>query len=96
MGNDVAELIASNLKSLALESREILHIISCLGIQTDVSLLDFVFEKSISSSLDQFIDTGILDKAVSNSACVLCMIDVVVLTNSSFEITFRGQSLCSR
>ncbi len=70
MGNDVAELIASNLKSLSLESREILHIISCLGIQSDVTILNFIFEKGISSSLDQFIDTGILDKAVSNDTCL--------------------------
>jgi len=35
----VAELIASNVKSLPLPSQEILRIISCFGIQTDVSLL---------------------------------------------------------
>ena len=56
----VAEFIASNVKSLPIQSLEILRIISCFGIQTDVSLLQRLdnFEEGVGSSLEQFVDLG--------------------------------------
>lgn len=64
-GDGVAGLIASNIKSLPPASQQILQLLSCFGVQTDVSLLQLLehFQNGIVSSLDAFIDKGILDRA---------------------------------
>mmetsp|Transcript_3889 Transcript_3889/g.8568 ORF Transcript_3889/g.8568 Transcript_3889/m.8568 type:complete len:1443 (+) Transcript_3889:166-4494(+) len=65
LGDSVAELIASNISSLPVESQRILRILSSFGIQTDVPLLQILerFEEGIVSSLNEFVDMGILDQA---------------------------------
>mmetsp|Transcript_30851 Transcript_30851/g.66674 ORF Transcript_30851/g.66674 Transcript_30851/m.66674 type:complete len:1679 (-) Transcript_30851:132-5168(-) len=63
----VAGLIASNLKSLSPSSQRVLQILSCFGIQTNISLLQLLenFQKGIICSLDTLVDKGILDRAYS-------------------------------
>ena len=65
-GDGVAGLIASNIKSLPPGSQGVLRILTCLGIQTDVSILQMLenhFEQEIIPSLDLLIEQGIIDRA---------------------------------
>jgi len=64
-GDGVAGLIASNLRALPPASQRALQIISSFGIQTDISLLKCLenFQEGIVSSLDTFVEMGILDRA---------------------------------
>jgi len=64
-GAGVAGLIASNLKSLPPSQRRVLQILSCFGIQTDTTLLQYLenFQNGIVCSTDDFIEQGILDRA---------------------------------
>jgi len=61
---NVAELIAANLTSLSPSSMSVLQILSCFGIQTDMSLLQVLsnFQEGMIS-LDDFDERGILDRA---------------------------------
>ena len=61
---NVAELIAANLTSLSPPSMSVLRILSCFGIQTDMSLLQVLskFQEGMTS-LDEFVERGILDIA---------------------------------
>lgn len=64
-GDSVAELIASNISSLSPAFRRKLHILSCFGTQIHSTILEFLesFQSGIFSSIDIFIDKGILDRA---------------------------------
>eukprot|EP00581_Thalassiosira_minuscula_P013902 CAMPEP_0183713508 /NCGR_PEP_ID=MMETSP0737-20130205/8330_1 /TAXON_ID=385413 /ORGANISM="Thalassiosira miniscula, Strain CCMP1093" /LENGTH=677 /DNA_ID=CAMNT_0025942297 /DNA_START=84 /DNA_END=2114 /DNA_ORIENTATION=+ len=64
-GDNVAEFISNNLSSLTLESQFVLKVLSCFGIQTDISLLEVLeqFQKGMIASLKDFFDKGILDQA---------------------------------
>ncbi|KAL9181842.1 hypothetical protein ACHAXT_012185 [Thalassiosira profunda] len=64
-GENVAELIASNLSSMSPAMQRSLQILSLFGTQTDYSLLQLLekFQGGIVSSLDTFIEQGILDRA---------------------------------
>lgn len=65
LGSNVAELISSNLKNMPEELLNVLHILSLFGTQTEVALLDILegFQPGIASSIDNFIEQGILDRA---------------------------------
>ena len=62
----VAGFIASNLNSHSPSSLHILQTLSCLGMQTDLNLLSLLegIEAGILSSLQQFIDVGILGNII--------------------------------
>jgi len=63
--DNVAELIASNLKSLPRESQDVLKILSCFGIQTDAPLLGVLefFQSGMMSTMKEFDDKGILHRS---------------------------------
>lgn len=64
-GDGVAGLIAENIKSLPVELLNILQILSCFGVQSDVQVLRLLerFQKGITNSLPVFVDKGILEQA---------------------------------
>eukprot|EP00581_Thalassiosira_minuscula_P019454 CAMPEP_0183717322 /NCGR_PEP_ID=MMETSP0737-20130205/10966_1 /TAXON_ID=385413 /ORGANISM="Thalassiosira miniscula, Strain CCMP1093" /LENGTH=1413 /DNA_ID=CAMNT_0025946739 /DNA_START=71 /DNA_END=4310 /DNA_ORIENTATION=+ len=64
-GDKVAEFIYSNLSSLTQESQFVLQMLSCFGVQTNVSLLEVLenFQTGIMPSLREFIRRGIIDQA---------------------------------
>ena len=88
-GRNVAELISSNLNAIPPESLDILHILSLFGVQTELSLLQLLenFHRGTVSSIANFVELGILDKAgpivvftVSSPFTPSCSFVVVILT----------------
>ena len=75
-GDNVAELIASNIKSFPSMEQQLIHILSCFGIQTDDTLLDILerYRPGLMASIAAFCEKGILDRGMY---CLIILLIVV-------------------
>ncbi|KAL7549362.1 hypothetical protein ACHAWF_012634, partial [Thalassiosira exigua] len=92
MGNDVATFIASNLSKLPPKALGVLQMLSTFGMQTDISLMQILekFREGTISSVDMFVERGILDRA---GGLIIFTHDLIQQTVYDGMTTYHRQSL---